>query len=701
MIVQSLVMAEEDQTKVFADEAQGGGLKPPYLVIVDGPHKGARFPLKSDQSNSIGRLEECHVILDDQSVSRKHAELKLDGQRWQVKDLQSKNGTAVNGSLIQEPVVLGHKDLLRFGIYTLRLVTQELSPQEEMEVPADVGEWGTVMVGEGGGAEGETRQLGAIKEVSEEEAASGKIVTAPHSPLEEEGGRSLSLLKKKMSGLPTPRLWVLGGILFAVALAVGLYFYWETVLSPNDEVAKKAKPVSQTTKPELSAIPLGPPAPEVPKTVPVFLDCVANPFPATVSFAGKEIGKTPLKVNVDLIPDKDYEIEARFEMSEIQENYSDHVHFQVKADQSMLPILFHAPVGTLKIVELPRDASLYLEAYFAYNKFQAKTVKLQNIVLNKPVYAPFGRYILELRKLKAVGNPPNMIEDIVYRREFNLEEDSPTFAVDVLEEGLDLFPAVVRSEPRGADVFVDQKKVGTTPYEGKLPVGKHTLTLRKEGYFESSQEIEASINTPFATEVTLKTSAAGEKINQARSFVRQGVNENALQSLSEVFGLNPSEGEIAETRAMLGNVYLAMGDLEKAAGYFSQASQNEKYKYWGKLGLSKVYAAQNNIPQSLVPLVDVLLNAKEEEIQTEAHGVLRQISPLRSVVYIQSDPQGAAVYLNDKKLAQATPLLLHEMGLGAYRIRLEKKGYQPLDLNINLSINEFNPVLSKLKPLPE
>lgn len=677
----------EDKTQLFGEGERR--LKPPYLVIVDGPHKGARFPLQ-EGDNFIGRLEECHVVLDDQSVSRKHSKLHLGDQGWMVEDLGSKNGTAVNGAFIREPVVLGHKDLLRFGIYTLRLVTQEIDPKEEMAIPEEVGELGTVLVAEGGEGE-ETAQLGLAPkkpEAGAEEDEAGKLITAPHSPLEAEGHKKIS----------KPRLWVLGGVAFAVLLAASLYFYWQFVLAPGKEVAK-IEPVQP--RQELHAIPLGPPEPEKPKTIPVFLDCVANPFPAEVYFEAKRLGKTPFKANVDLIPEKEYEIEARFNMPEIQEQYTDRVSFSARADQSMIPILFRAPVGTVKISEMPRDASIYLEAYFEYNQFQARPVKLQNIVLNKPIYAPFGRYILELRRFKPVGDPSNLIEDIVYRREFYLKEDQPAMMIDVTETGLDQFPAHVRSEPPGADVFVDGRKVGTTPFRGELPVGKHTLTLRKEGYFEETQTIEADINTPFRTEITLRTSAAGEKLNLARSFLRQGAYESSLQSLSEVFNLGPSEGEAAEARYLLGNAYLGMGAAEKAYGYYQHARQHEKYKYWSQLGLAKVFALQGKTAQALIPLVDVLLNAQEEVIVKEANNFLREISPLRSVVYIQSDPPGAEVYLNDKKLAQATPVLLHEMGLGSYKIRLTKPGFQPLDLNINLSVNEFNPVLAKLKPLPD
>lgn len=687
-------MANEDKTQLFANEGVETRLKPPYLVIVDGPHKGARFPVKSEGLNQIGRLEECEIVLDDPSVSRKHAHIKREEQGWVIEDLQSKNGTSINGAAIGEPVVIGHKDLLRFGIYTLRFVAQEIDPKEEMEVPADVGEWGTVLVGEEG-KEGDTRRLGPHRGASAgADTETGKLVTAPHSPLEGEPEK-ISRFSFK------PRLWILASVLFAVVLGGGLFIYWKTILAPEEVVKKTTAPKVIDFKPELATVPLGPPTPQAPKTIPIFLDCVANPFPATVFFDGKEIGKTPLKVNVELTPAKDYEIEAHFEMTEIQETYTDRLQFKVSADQSMIPLLFHAPVGTLKITELPRDVSLYLEAYFAYNRFQGKPIKLQNIVLNKPIYIPYGRYILELRQLKSVGDPNNLVEDIIFRREFELKEDQPTYVAEVTDESLSQFPATIRSVPTGADVFVDQRKVGTTPFEGFISVGKHTLTVRKEGYFETNQEMAADINMPFKTEITLRTSAAGEKLNEGKTFLINVAYENALQVLSQVFDLNPTDGETAEARYLLGKVYLATGDYEKAAGYFQQVTTNDKYKYWGKLGISSVFAAQNSIPQALVPLVEVLLNAKEDDILKEAQGILREVSPLRSVVYIQTDPAGANVFLNDKKLDQVTPILLHEMSLGGYRLRLEKQGFQPLNLNINLSVNEFDPVLAKLKRIKE
>ena len=50
----------------------------------------------------IGRLSTNDVVLSDPNVSRRHAELRRDGNRWRLADLGSTNGTVVNGKLSRE-----------------------------------------------------------------------------------------------------------------------------------------------------------------------------------------------------------------------------------------------------------------------------------------------------------------------------------------------------------------------------------------------------------------------------------------------------------------------------------------------------------------------------------------------------------------------------------------------------------------------
>jgi pSer/pThr/pTyr-binding forkhead associated (FHA) protein len=65
--------------------------------------------------NTIGREAACTVCINDASVSRGHARITIDGTIAVLEDLQSKNGTAVMGELINAPTILKDGDELEFG----------------------------------------------------------------------------------------------------------------------------------------------------------------------------------------------------------------------------------------------------------------------------------------------------------------------------------------------------------------------------------------------------------------------------------------------------------------------------------------------------------------------------------------------------------------------------------------------------------
>jgi pSer/pThr/pTyr-binding forkhead associated (FHA) protein len=53
----------------------------------------------------LGRGVACQLVFADDSVSRRHAELRLEDGLWHLRDLGSTNGTWVNGRRVREAEV--------------------------------------------------------------------------------------------------------------------------------------------------------------------------------------------------------------------------------------------------------------------------------------------------------------------------------------------------------------------------------------------------------------------------------------------------------------------------------------------------------------------------------------------------------------------------------------------------------------------
>ncbi len=91
-----------------------GGL-PVGSLVVPG---GRRLPLE-DETVTIGRQDSCDVVLDDPTVSRQHAEVRRNGDAFELLDLGSRNGTRVNGFGITRTRLADGDDLL-IGAVPLR-----------------------------------------------------------------------------------------------------------------------------------------------------------------------------------------------------------------------------------------------------------------------------------------------------------------------------------------------------------------------------------------------------------------------------------------------------------------------------------------------------------------------------------------------------------------------------------------------------
>lgn len=92
-------------------------IRGPYLVVSAGPDRGEIFPLWGEQT-TIGRASReatWEVRLTDRAVSRPHARIERREDGYMLFDLNSANGTQVNGVLLEGPVELRHGDVISLG----------------------------------------------------------------------------------------------------------------------------------------------------------------------------------------------------------------------------------------------------------------------------------------------------------------------------------------------------------------------------------------------------------------------------------------------------------------------------------------------------------------------------------------------------------------------------------------------------------
>jgi diguanylate cyclase (GGDEF)-like protein len=73
-----------------------------YLLVLAGPQFGEIFPLAAGRDLLVGRRDDADVQIHDDGVSRRHATLRVDGEGALLVDLESANGTYVDGKRVPE-----------------------------------------------------------------------------------------------------------------------------------------------------------------------------------------------------------------------------------------------------------------------------------------------------------------------------------------------------------------------------------------------------------------------------------------------------------------------------------------------------------------------------------------------------------------------------------------------------------------------
>src|SRR4051794_38941633 len=98
------------------------------LTIEDDEQKQTSLPLAHDEYG-IGRDETNSNRLTDRNISRRHLVLRRNDAGWLVRDLQSYNGTYVNGNRVAGEMHVVHGDCVQLGDYRLEFLDERKVPQ--------------------------------------------------------------------------------------------------------------------------------------------------------------------------------------------------------------------------------------------------------------------------------------------------------------------------------------------------------------------------------------------------------------------------------------------------------------------------------------------------------------------------------------------------------------------------------------------
>jgi pSer/pThr/pTyr-binding forkhead associated (FHA) protein len=100
------------------------------LIAIDGPLSGQTLYLE-EPVVSIGRLVSNDIWLEEPIVSRQHCVIRVEGDEYMIEDLNSANGTYVNGELVKA-CSLTEGALIQIGTSQFRFRLQ--SPEESIAV---------------------------------------------------------------------------------------------------------------------------------------------------------------------------------------------------------------------------------------------------------------------------------------------------------------------------------------------------------------------------------------------------------------------------------------------------------------------------------------------------------------------------------------------------------------------------------------
>lgn len=103
---------------------------PPLALTFMNPGGNMRTQHFLNPEITLGRDPQCDIFLDNETVSAQHARLSYHHGQWWLEDLNSRNGTTLNGDEVDTPTIIVNHDKIHCGKaeLTIRFALDDLSP---------------------------------------------------------------------------------------------------------------------------------------------------------------------------------------------------------------------------------------------------------------------------------------------------------------------------------------------------------------------------------------------------------------------------------------------------------------------------------------------------------------------------------------------------------------------------------------------
>jgi two-component system, cell cycle response regulator len=135
MMVDIVSTEFDDETKVAdSPEVQKPGTRDrdrAYLIVLAGSAVGEMYKISKDET-TIGRGSQADIQVIDEGISRRHASIRLDGDKVVIADLGSTNGTFLNGERVATQA-LSDGDKIQVGSTTILKFTFHDSLDESFQ----------------------------------------------------------------------------------------------------------------------------------------------------------------------------------------------------------------------------------------------------------------------------------------------------------------------------------------------------------------------------------------------------------------------------------------------------------------------------------------------------------------------------------------------------------------------------------------